>query len=900
VFPAWLGLLCASLTFAQTLNPAYLREMPAIERVLKDMQAGDPAETAAREMGALLQLKTMIEDAAGPRFYNRAVGLTQDETRLRQAYYTAYYQISQSKPEYRGINGPRGYDISPKFREELFRRYFSPAFRTQCLTANAASDARTRARLEADRAAAQAAMGSSGGVNPPRYPAAPQPAASAQQNAPAAGGVNPAIAAAGWVREGRAAQDRKDYSTAVADYQRAIAVDPRFADAHLHLGMAWYDQQNYQQAIEAFRKYLMLPPGKPDEAAAWLLLGSSYENLEQWTEAADAFRNLIRMNPEPGMLYKAYLELGNSLCVLRQFPAGVDALQRAIQLNPDDTDARQLLPMAQQAATRASTGSGAGAGGPRGTAQGLVRSGGAAFKSGDYAAAIADYRRAIAADPSSGDAWEGLAMTYYRQKQYKDANAAFQKCVALKPRDGMDFMLLGLTYRHLDQNAEAVDAFRAAVRLNLPDDARYEAWYNLGRSLYEGQRYADVMEPMQQAIRLKPGDADANCYIGMSYFSLQRYPEALAVLQPSIQTHPEDTSTLYWLGKTYIELKQYDKAAASLREATRLNPSDQGAWSYLAYAYFVAGQYAESIGPFQKSIELKPDDGELLLLGEAYLMLGRKAEVQDTYNKLVASRSSYAEDLAKAIRLRAAAGSAPAADTSAGDENKEVAATPAQPLSNAQIDDLVKQTGTLLAAHDWQGAIPLLEKLLAAKPNSWTFCSGMGDARFNLGQYDRALDAYQKGIRALDAADLSGADAAIKNNALAHMLSNEAMAFLRLNRNREAIAAWTREAGIDTSPVAYFNLCATQYNSGNTEGALDACDKAIAADPGKADAWFIKGALLVAGSKTGANGKVAAPPGTAEALRKYLDLAPNGPHAKDVRDMLQYIGSTVQDSRKPG
>ena len=75
---------------AQALNPPYLREMPPVERGLSDQQTADPVETAARQMGALLQLKKMIEDAAGPRFFDRRVGLTPDETRIRQDYYTAY------------------------------------------------------------------------------------------------------------------------------------------------------------------------------------------------------------------------------------------------------------------------------------------------------------------------------------------------------------------------------------------------------------------------------------------------------------------------------------------------------------------------------------------------------------------------------------------------------------------------------------------------------------------------------------------------------------------------------------------------------------------------------------------------------------------------------------------
>jgi hypothetical protein len=151
-------LLARSDLVAQALNPPYLREMPSVERALSDQQTADPAETAARQMGALLQLKKMIEDAAGPRFFDRRVGLTPDETRVRQDYYTAYYRISQSKEEYKKFTAMRGYDIDPRFRDELFKRYFSPAFRAQTENANAAANGRTQARLQADKQAAEAMM----------------------------------------------------------------------------------------------------------------------------------------------------------------------------------------------------------------------------------------------------------------------------------------------------------------------------------------------------------------------------------------------------------------------------------------------------------------------------------------------------------------------------------------------------------------------------------------------------------------------------------------------------------------------------------------------------------------------------------------------------------------------
>jgi hypothetical protein len=71
--------------------------------------------------------------------------------------------------------------------------------------------------------------------------------------------------------------------------------------------------------------------------------------------------------------------------------------------------------------------------------------------------------------------------------------------------------------------------------------------------------------------------------------------------------------------------------------------------------------------------------------------------------------------------------------------------------------------------------------------------------------------------------------------------------------------------------------------------AVAACDKAIAADPKKADAYFIKGSILFGNGKLDKNNRFTVPPGTVEALKQYSALAPSGPHAPDVKQMLDAL-----------
>jgi tetratricopeptide (TPR) repeat protein len=114
-----------------------------------------------------------------------------------------------------------------------------------------------------------------------------------------------------------------------------------------------------------------------------------------------------------------------------------------------------------------------------------------------------------------------------------------------------------------------------------------------------------------------------------------------------------------------------------------------------------------------------------------------------------------------------------------------------------------------------------------------------------------------------------------------------------------AVVAQTAAApsASDLTPEAHAALrqCIIYYNQGKTEASLSACDRAIALDPlnpKMADAYFVKGSLLAASSTADSSGKLHAPAGTVETLKKYLELAPTGTHRGDAQQMLDLIQGT--------
>lgn len=223
------------------------------------------------------------------------------------------------------------------------------------------------------------------------------------------------------------------------------------------------------------------------------------------------------------------------------------------------------------------------------------------------------------------------------------------------------------------------------------------------------------------------------------------------------------------------------------------------------------------------------------------------------------------------------------------------------------INALINQAQAAMQAQNWADAETALKQLTAGEPGRWEFYQALGNAQSNQSKYEEAAASYERGIQAAQAIvdgtakDVRNADPVKAKAGVGQMLGSEGNMLLKLKKTDDAVVAFTKAAEMDPNPgVAYFNLCATQYNVGNMEAAESACTKAIAADPNKADAYFIKGSAMFGKGKMDANNKWTVPDGTAEALNKYLELSPTGAHANDVKQMLEMVGAKIETVYKGG
>ncbi|HEY2364396.1 MAG TPA: tetratricopeptide repeat protein [Candidatus Angelobacter sp.] len=204
----------------------------------------------------------------------------------------------------------------------------------------------------------------------------------------------------------------------------------------------------------------------------------------------------------------------------------------------------------------------------------------------------------------------------------------------------------------------------------------------------------------------------------------------------------------------------------------------------------------------------------------------------------------------------------------------------------------------LTNAGKYEAAIETCNQASAEDPAQWEPYQVLGGIYTTLDKPQDALESYQKGTAAAQKVLQERSDSKTKVG-LGQMLNSEGNLLVKLKKYDEAIGVFAQAAESAAYPaMPYFNLCATYYNLKRSQEAVAACEHAIASDPTLADAYYIKGSILF-GQGQLEHGKYAVPPGTTEALNKYLEYAPYGDHVLAVRDMINQLSKDMGTVYKP-
>src|SRR5450631_4144550 len=144
--------------------------------------------------------------------------------------------------------------------------------KTQAQNNATVADPRTAAEMKADSLMSEG-----------KYEAAIKEFASAPQNS-----------AAVCNKTGMAYHLLLNVNAAKAQYERALKIDPKYADAMNNLGTIFYTQKNYHSAEKLYKKAIKLSPKNP---TIYGNLGTMYFVVGDNRKGSDAYRTAFALDP---------------------------------------------------------------------------------------------------------------------------------------------------------------------------------------------------------------------------------------------------------------------------------------------------------------------------------------------------------------------------------------------------------------------------------------------------------------------------------------------------------------------------------------------------------------------------------------------------------------------------
>ncbi len=346
-----------------------------------------------------------------------------------------------------------------------------------------------------------------------------------------------------------------DASGARQERAHAATIPPDTAFDYFLLGQEWFQQGKVEQAYAEFQKALVR---RPDDFWSQYFLAVGQLKLRRPTEARDGLTRCARQRPE---FIWTYLLRSVASEQLAAFDAAEADYQTALDLDANQ-DARYFLHVCR----------------------GRMR-----LAQRNVAAAMSDFRQAVALKPDAYEAYLELARTFQADRQTDEAA------------------------RHLEQ----------AIRRRPPPTALAEYHAERGLQLFRDQHFEEALEACRLALKFQPEAAAIHFLQGRILMQLHRYEQAAVAFDDYLTRGGKPLADVYRArGTARMKLGSYLGAVDDYTRGLEVQP-DADLYIHCGWAYFFADAWKPALRKFEEALRLDPENGDALVgRGLAQVMLG--------------------------------------------------------------------------------------------------------------------------------------------------------------------------------------------------------------------------------------------------------------------------------------
>lgn len=320
-----------------------------------------------------------------------------------------------------------------------------------------------------------------------------------------------------YLRKGIAAQQRNDLNEAIDDYRKALAIDPKLAEARANLGAALSAAGQFDAAIEEDTKALA---SAPDKTAVRMNIGLAYYKKGDMEGAHKALEAVHAAKPQD---LAAAVLLGYTDIKLNK------ASEAAAMLAPLETGHESNMDLEYVLAY-------------------------ALIDSGEETSGLARMEK-MAKATQSADAYFVAGTTRLRRREFHEARADLDAAINLHGDFPGLYTMAGQARDALGDTDAAQTAFEQALKADPRD---YTANLYLGTMRLK-QRDMDSARPMLElALQLQPNSAMARLEIAKLNAMTGKYAEAAATLEELEKADPNWLDPHIELAPIYYKLHRPD------------------------------------------------------------------------------------------------------------------------------------------------------------------------------------------------------------------------------------------------------------------------------------------------------------------------------------------------------
>ncbi len=301
--------------------------------------------------------------------------------------------------------------------------------------------------------------------------------------------------ATAYTNRGRVRANEGDFAAALADYDKAVTLDPENSTVYNNRGFTRIEKGDLDGAIADLDKAIALDPG---QAYAYNNRGRALFKKGNLSDALNDYDRSLALNPNNAL---AYSNRGFARYQQGELDRALADFDKAIAINPKLAEAY--------------------------TGRGFARA-----DQGDNDGAVADFDTSVALDPKSVDAYNGRGLTRYSKGEWDGAISDFDRALALDPDDAAVYTNRGAARTGKGAFEAAVADFNKAIVLR-PDLA--EAYNGRGTALYEQGNSVEAIADLNKAIAIRPDYAEAYGQRALARLALGRDAEAALDLKKCLE-----------------------------------------------------------------------------------------------------------------------------------------------------------------------------------------------------------------------------------------------------------------------------------------------------------------------------------------------------------------------------